>query len=193
MLIPGDHYFVSRLLLFSDWIYTYKIYKLLFIRWAIFRREVSSSGLLVMPVTDHNHGGHVGASLLNHNPLLVDAVSSDNSTAHASSFHAESSVRGWGFSALPYSLEALDRTAHNHELVPSPDCRIHVHFDSHTMGLGGYDSWSPNVDEQYLVHPQLEAPSMRQATMPASIAPRTPRGTPRALRTVVRMTPLVGI
>lgn len=146
-----------------------------------------------MPVTDDVQSAHDGASLLHHNPQLVEAVSSDNSTAHASSFHAESSVRGWGFSVLPYSLEELDRTAHNHELTRCADNRVHVHFDSRTMGLGGYDSWSPNVDEQYLVHSQLEAPSMRQATMPASIAPRTPRGTPKALHTVIRLTPLVGI
>lgn len=136
-----------------------------------------------MPVTEQNQS----------NSSHADAVSSDNCTAHASCFHAESSVRGWGFSASLHSLEALDRCAHQHELRPAEDSRVYVHFDSRTMGLGGYDSWSPNVDEQYLVRPQLDAPSMRQATMPASIAPRTPRGTPKALRTVIRMVPVTNI
>lgn len=30
---------------------------------------------------------------------------------------------------------------------------VHVHVDSRSMGVGGYDSWSPNVDREHLVLP----------------------------------------
>ena len=30
--------------------------------------------------------------------------------------------------------------------------QIHVHVDSHSMGVGGYDSWSPNVLDEYVLH-----------------------------------------
>lgn len=165
----------------------------LLFRWVIFRNEKNSSGVLVMPVTGGSQDSNSDGTQLDRDPLHVDAVSSDNSTEHASSFHAESCVRGWGFSASLHSLEDLDRSAHQYELRPAEDGRVHVHFDSRTMGLGGYDSWSPNVEEEYLVQPQLGAPSMRQATMPASIAPRTPRGTPKALHTAIRIVPLASI
>lgn len=49
------------------------------------------------------------------------------------------SVEGWGFSASVYSLETLQSTDHDHELTPDSDGRVHVHVDSHSMGLGGYD------------------------------------------------------
>lgn len=50
-------------------------------------------------------------------------------------------------------MEALDSVAHNHELRADSEERIHVHIDSRTMGVGGYDSWSPNVDPKYLIEP----------------------------------------
>lgn len=60
-------------------------------------------------------------------------------------------VRGWGFSASRYSLEQLEAAAHDHELVPGDG--IHVHIDSRSMGTGGFDSWSPNVEGEFLVRP----------------------------------------
>lgn len=58
---------------------------------------------------------------------------------------------GWGFSASRYSLEALERTPHDFELQEDADRRVHVHLDSHMMGLGGFDSWSPNVESEFLL------------------------------------------
>jgi hypothetical protein len=159
------------------------IFLILLRRWVLFgTEETDGTGLVVMPIVHGHHGPGSGAH------SILDAMSSDNSSAHASITQAASAVHGWGFSASPYSLEALDATAHDHELRPDADGRTHVHFDSHTMGLGGYDSWSPNVDEVFLVQPHLPPPSLRQTTMPASIAPKT-SGPPRALATSVRMLP----
>lgn len=59
----------------------------------------------------------------------------------------------WGWSANYHSLEALEAASHNHELEENFDGKIHVHVDCLTMGLGGYDSWSPSVDEDYLIRP----------------------------------------
>ncbi len=56
---------------------------------------------------------------------------------------------GYGFSASRYSPETLESANHDHELRPESDRRVHVHLDSYTMGVAGYDSWSPNVDEEF--------------------------------------------
>lgn len=58
---------------------------------------------------------------------------------------------GWGFSASRYSLETLERTPHDFELQEDADRRVHVHLDSHMMGVGGFDSWSPNVEAEFLL------------------------------------------
>jgi len=50
-----------------------------------------------------------------------------------------------------YGTTELDRATHVHKLVKGDD--IEVHLDHKHMGLGGDDSWSPCVHEQYLVPP----------------------------------------
>jgi hypothetical protein len=62
----------------------------------------------------------------------------------------QESYSGWGWSASSSSLETIKHTSHDHELLPDENRQVHVHVDSFTMGLGGYDSWSPNVTEKYL-------------------------------------------
>ncbi|KAK8919439.1 hypothetical protein KSP39_PZI021197 [Platanthera zijinensis] len=54
-------------------------------------------------------------------------------------------------SASYYSAAELDRATHNEDLVRGKD--IEVHLDHKHMGLGGDDSWSPCVHDEYLVHP----------------------------------------
>jgi beta-galactosidase len=61
------------------------------------------------------------------------------------------SITEYGFNASRYSLEALEKANHNHELRQDEDGKIHIHIDSKTMGVGGYDSWSPNVDSSALI------------------------------------------
>lgn len=61
-------------------------------------------------------------------------------------------ARGWGFNVSKYSLEMLESCTHNHELVSDEDDKLHVHVDRKHMGVGGYDSWSPNVDNEFLVN-----------------------------------------
>jgi hypothetical protein len=56
----------------------------------------------------------------------------------------------WGWSASHHSLESLEATRHDHEL-PGDSERIHLHLDRAMMGLGGYDSWSPNVSPEFLI------------------------------------------
>lgn len=55
------------------------------------------------------------------------------------------------FSSSLYSMEELDRKRHNHELQEGES--IFVHMDVAHMGVGGDDSWSPSVHEEYLVQP----------------------------------------
>ncbi|TVU36820.1 hypothetical protein EJB05_18769 [Eragrostis curvula] len=62
-------------------------------------------------------------------------------------------------SASYYGTEELDRATHVHKLVKGDD--IEVHLDHRHMGLGGDDSWSPCVHEQYLLKPTRYTFSMR--------------------------------
>lgn len=65
---------------------------------------------------------------------------------------------GYGFNASIFSMEELNEKSHDFELLPASDKRIYVHLDSQTMGIGGYDSWSPNVDSSYLIKPNKDQP-----------------------------------
>ncbi|GJM91868.1 hypothetical protein PR202_ga08286 [Eleusine coracana subsp. coracana] len=62
-------------------------------------------------------------------------------------------------SASYYGTEELDRATHVHKLVKGDD--IEVHLDHRHMGVGGDDSWSPCVHEQYLLPPTRYAFAMR--------------------------------
>ena len=71
-------------------------------------------------------------------------------TASLSSSHTGSPRYGQ-FSSSFYSLQALDQSRHNAEL--QQDTCIHVHLDTAHMGVGGDDSWSPTVHEEFLIPP----------------------------------------
>ncbi|KAL4203703.1 hypothetical protein AMTRI_Chr01g129290 [Amborella trichopoda] len=58
-----------------------------------------------------------------------------------------------------YSTEELDKATHEEDLVPGDD--IEVHLDHKHMGLGGDDSWSPSVHDQYLIPPVPYSFSLR--------------------------------
>ena len=55
------------------------------------------------------------------------------------------------FSSSFFSLEELDRCRHDSHLAR--DGRVHAHLDAAHMGVGGDDSWSPSVHEEYWVRP----------------------------------------
>lgn len=57
------------------------------------------------------------------------------------------------WSASTYSLEMLDSCLHEHELPTLVDGNTYVHIDAAMTGVGGYDSWSPNIKEEYLLYP----------------------------------------
>eukprot|EP01031_Cornospumella_fuschlensis_P040007 gene40007-48743_t len=61
-------------------------------------------------------------------------------------------VEGYGFNASRFSMSQLIEAKHDHELVADASC-VYVNFDSRMMGIGGYDSWSPNVDDEFLIKP----------------------------------------
>lgn len=134
-------------------------------------------------------------------PLRANATCLPNSAS--SCIPTTSHLKGWGFSASRYSLETLEKTKHNHELdhlnVDSDhgddnntsstagagvvgsesdkddgQCCVHVHFDSHTMGIGGYDSWTPNVDSEYLVHPMPLSSSITTSNANATASTESP-------------------
>jgi beta-galactosidase len=50
-----------------------------------------------------------------------------------------------------FSMREYQRAAHDHELAA--DGLVHLHLDHLHMGVGGDDSWSPSVHQQYLVPP----------------------------------------
>ncbi|XP_051228311.1 uncharacterized protein [Lolium perenne] len=70
-------------------------------------------------------------------------------------------------SASYYGATELNRATHNHKLVKGDD--IEVHLDHRHMGVGGDDSWTPCVHEQYLLPPVSYAFSVRlRPVLPSS-------------------------
>lgn len=64
----------------------------------------------------------------------------------------ENTSRCYGqFSSSYYGMQELERGRHDVELTRD-DC-IHIHLDAAHMGVGGDDSWSPTVHEEFLVPP----------------------------------------
>jgi hypothetical protein len=59
--------------------------------------------------------------------------------------------QSWGWSVSKFSLQQLTECTHNYELLQSESEEIFFHLDRFMMGLGGYDSWSPNVQDDYLI------------------------------------------
>jgi beta-galactosidase len=54
------------------------------------------------------------------------------------------------WSLLPYSPHRLEKTTHDHKLMPEQGFR-YLQLDSRHMGIGGDDSWSPRVYDAYLL------------------------------------------
>ena len=53
--------------------------------------------------------------------------------------------------ALPYRIEDLEEAGHYYELTPRNE--IYLHLDARHMGVGGDTGWTPNVHDEYLIHP----------------------------------------
>ena len=95
-------------------------------------------------------------------------------TVNRSGGYAGIDAKGWGWSASRYSSEIMHDLKHDYELVPNPDV-IEVHVDSRMMGVGGYDSWTPNVAKQYLVE------TGKTLTTDVVLVPVTAQDTSRSL------------
>ena len=57
-------------------------------------------------------------------------------------------------SVQQHSLEDLESSSHEYQLEESRsrgDGTVHVHVDHLHMGVGGDDSWTPNVHPEYLI------------------------------------------
>ncbi|HEY3377326.1 MAG TPA: glycoside hydrolase family 2 TIM barrel-domain containing protein [Armatimonadota bacterium] len=55
------------------------------------------------------------------------------------------------FDALHYSVQDLTDARHYYELTPRPE--VYLHLDARHMGVGGDTGWTPNVHDEYLIHP----------------------------------------
>ncbi len=112
-------------------------------RWIALRDEHNAAnGLMIIPTPRSKRKPEEIFSTNTKNPLLnFSEVNIPN-------------YIGWGWSASQFSLESFNGpdTLHDHQLRPDDNGQIHVHVDSASMGLGGYDSWSPNVLDEYLLH-----------------------------------------
>jgi beta-galactosidase len=85
--------------------------------------------------------------------LLIAAASSSSSSSSSGGGSAGAS----GSSTLqmnlsPYSWQGLAAARHQHELNPDA-AGWHMHLDAAHMGVGGDDSWSPTVHDEYLLPP----------------------------------------
>ena len=103
-------------------------------RWIIFHSKALQSSLAIIPY-----------------PKNIDTTSLENGNSAGSPPTDESPVFGWGFSASKYSMESLDSTTHDFQLEEEEDGRIHVHVDSRTMGIAGYDSWTPHLSKEFQI------------------------------------------
>ncbi len=65
--------------------------------------------------------------------------------------HASEDDGDFGFSASYYSAEILESCTHDYELEPDVEKNVYVHLDRRMMGVGGYDSWSPNVEKDFII------------------------------------------
>jgi len=55
------------------------------------------------------------------------------------------------FGVTPFSLTSLSSAKHNYQL--KEDDVTHLYVDHAHMGVGGDDSWSPSVHDEYLIPP----------------------------------------
>eukprot|EP00252_Welwitschia_mirabilis_P000332 TRINITY_DN10368_c0_g1_i2.p1 TRINITY_DN10368_c0_g1~~TRINITY_DN10368_c0_g1_i2.p1 ORF type:complete len:877 (-),score=157.19 TRINITY_DN10368_c0_g1_i2:140-2770(-) len=114
---------------------------------------------------DRKHAAHLGIHKKNihemHVPYIVPSENGGRTDVRWLSF---TNSQGYGLfvscyngsppmqiSASYYHTEDLDRARHNEELEQREI--VEVHLDHRHMGLGGDDSWSPCVHNEYLVPP----------------------------------------
>jgi hypothetical protein len=87
--------------------------------------------------------------------LLPNPQQQEQESVTSASGSSSSSGDGtFQFSISRYSWQELAAAKHQHELKGEGGrgC-LHVHLDVAHMGVGGDDSWSPSVHEEYLVLP----------------------------------------
>mmetsp|Transcript_1417 Transcript_1417/g.4107 ORF Transcript_1417/g.4107 Transcript_1417/m.4107 type:complete len:1200 (-) Transcript_1417:2086-5685(-) len=76
--------------------------------------------------------------------LRIAALTASSAGDGVPSFH---------LNASRFSSDNLADATHDYEL--KPDAIVHLHLDHAHMGVGGDDSWSPSVHEEFLVPPAV--------------------------------------
>ena len=74
-----------------------------------------------------------------------------------------SAPRPFDFSAHRYTTEDLNAAQHPHELTPRPF--IAVNLDAALMGVGGDDSWTACVHDEFLITPPVAEPFEWEITL----------------------------
>ncbi|CAL9782470.1 unnamed protein product [Musa acuminata subsp. burmannicoides] len=114
---------------------------------------------------DRKEGAHVGIYGSNvrdlHVPYIAPVECSGRADVrwvafqNSNGFGLYASIYGTSppmqMSASFYGTAELETATHNHYLVERDD--IEVHLDHKHMGVGGDDSWSPSVHDEFLVRP----------------------------------------
>ncbi|XP_058091027.1 uncharacterized protein LOC131237338 [Magnolia sinica] len=130
---------------------------------------------------DRKEAAHVGLYKQNvadlHVPYIVPGESSGRADVRWLAFQSNdgscglfASIYGGSppmqMNASYYSTIELDRAMRNEDLVKGDN--IEVHLDHRHMGVGGDDSWSPCVHDQYLIPPVPYSFSLRLCPINAS-------------------------
>lgn len=76
---------------------------------------------------------------------------------------AHECVNGLHFSVSRYSIASVMAARHQHELQAGA---LQVHLDAAHMGVGGDDSWSPSVHDEFMVRPGVYKFGMTMRTLP---------------------------
>ena len=110
------------------------------VRWAALRNPKSKVGLLL-----RSHNGPVVPP----SSSSSSSVSEDEGEEEEEEAKKEASVRLPGtfqFNASIHSVAELEKATHTHELKEWKDCKsVHVHIDHQHMGVGGDNTWEPDV------------------------------------------------
>lgn len=92
------------------------------------------------------------------NTVFSSRIANNNSTMsdyqnNSNVASSKPATRLFNFSAQRFTTEDLALAAHSSELELFPRPFISVNIDPYLMGIGGDDSWSAGVHEEYLVNP----------------------------------------
>lgn len=104
----------------------------------------------IVPSENGNRTNISWIQLYSNNQDKIDSY--DERSQKATSIRISSSNK-FNFSAMPYTTEDLIQAKHSSELESYPRSFTSLNIDPFLMGVGGDDSWSTCVHDEYLLHP----------------------------------------